>query len=407
MKTLSKVAMAFATLNILAACHGVVAFDGEETASDPAAESGPVTGQSLATSSQSPRSGFASHDTIEICDSAGSPPSVKSFVITHVGPAESPQSALTYRCTSTCANGLCTTESGGLHLLSFVTADGMAGYLRFNRPARHVDTVFFHKGSSGTEWPSAKWGVLAERMRAASIMVVEARWETGYGIPETPAGFGWFTRPSESSISFFELTKRPARVMQWVHDNLAGSGKYASVACSAGAVGTSFARIFHGQRTRMDYQLFAGGPWNWNAEQGCFGTTGLKWGTASGAIGIKALIDYDHQTGGQCLSGKQSGDWDADDSGANVHALGGDWYVGTDSSVDFVLNVNGTMRDDRSTGYEAHADRFRAAMRGESKFKQKSIAYGEHCEPKATQKWCELIKSKGWGLNLDCSGTFE
>ena len=152
--------------------------------------------------------------------------------------------------------------------LAFVI-DGMGGHLSFANPHSSEETVLFHSGMGGTNyWANAR--ALEDRANIGTVMV---RWERGFVDLNVRGMFspawGWYTRTSASPARVPELNKRVATVISWVHDNIAGTGKFGTAGCSMGAQATFGAVYWNDLDDIVDYQFFMGGPPLWDINSLC------------------------------------------------------------------------------------------------------------------------------------------
>ena len=154
--------------------------------------------------------------------------------------------------------------------LAFVVG-GMGGQLVFSEDGDK--TVVIHAGSGGTRFYVDVARVLEERSSARTAMV---RWEKGViGSAVQPpfAGpvhWGWYSRTAAEGTTVRALNSRPASIIAWVHEHLAGDAEFGTWGCSMGTNATFGPVLWHGLDPIIDYQLFVGGPnmWDLNAQCG-------------------------------------------------------------------------------------------------------------------------------------------
>jgi hypothetical protein len=180
---------------------------------------------------------------------------------------------LTYSCRSPCrrwqaceadatdGNGKrMVTARGSRRLrLAFIT-DGMAGFLQFSSDG-HA-TIAMHGGGGGTSYP---FGNLVDALeKQTQVRTVEIAWADTFP-------WGWFTRTSPEPRTVLDQSRRPARVLAWIHDNLAAGHPFATVANSMGTVATLGPVLWHGLDRLIDYQIMIGGVPMWDVNASCGG----------------------------------------------------------------------------------------------------------------------------------------
>ena len=149
--------------------------------------------------------------------------------------------------------------------------DDMAGHLALTPDGGK--TVLLHSGAGGTDYRYAEPALDLERR--LSVRTVMVRWEKGFTAAEfeppfrAPINWGWYSRTGDKASNVFELNKRVAAIIAWVHENLAGNEAFATAGCSMGSNATFLARLWHGLDPIIDYQLFVGGPNNWDFNAHC------------------------------------------------------------------------------------------------------------------------------------------
>ena len=149
--------------------------------------------------------------------------------------------------------------------------DDMAGHLALTPDGGK--TVLLHSGAGGTDYRYAEPALDLERR--LSVRTVMVRWEKGFTAAEfeppfrAPINWGWYSRTGDKATNVFELNKRVAAIIAWVHENLAGNEAFATAGCSMGSNATFLARLWHGLDPIIDYQLFVGGPNNWDFNAHC------------------------------------------------------------------------------------------------------------------------------------------
>jgi hypothetical protein len=154
--------------------------------------------------------------------------------------------------------------------IAFVV-DGMAGHLVMTPDGQK--TVLIHTGVGGTAYLYADAAVeLEKRLPVRTVMV---RWEKGYsgGVVQPPfpgpAYWGWYSRTTAEGTDIYQLSKRVAGVIDWVHSRIAGDAAFATSGCSMGTNATFLPVLWHGLDPIIDYQLFVGGPNMWDLNAHC------------------------------------------------------------------------------------------------------------------------------------------
>lgn len=149
--------------------------------------------------------------------------------------------------------------------------DNMAGHLVLTPDGDK--TVLMHAGAGGTIYQFAHPALeLEQRLPLRTVMV---RWEKGYSSrlfqPPFPApvDWGWYSRSSLKATNIYELNKRVAGIISWVHENLTDDSAFATAACSMGSNATFMPVLWHGLDSIIDYQLFVGGPNMWDLNTHC------------------------------------------------------------------------------------------------------------------------------------------
>ena len=149
--------------------------------------------------------------------------------------------------------------------------DDMAGHLALTPDGDK--TVLLHSGAGGTDYRYAEY--VPELERQAPVRSVMVRWEKGFTAPDFDPPFrgrinwGWYSRTGDEATNVYELNKRVAAIIAWVHENLAGDGAFATAGCSMGSNATFLPRLWHGLDPIIDYQLLVGGPNNWDFNAHC------------------------------------------------------------------------------------------------------------------------------------------
>lgn len=149
--------------------------------------------------------------------------------------------------------------------------DQMAGHLVFTPDGDK--TLLLHAGAGGTNYRFSEPALeLEQRSPVRTVMV---RWEKGFTAPDFappfpfPINWGWYSRTAAEATNVYELNRRVAGIIAWVHENLSGDAAFATAACSMGSNATFLARLWHGLDPVLDYQLFVGGPNIWDVNAHC------------------------------------------------------------------------------------------------------------------------------------------
>jgi hypothetical protein len=168
---------------------------------------------------------------------------------------------------STCARPLSDTKGANgqsLTTLAF-TADRMGGELRWNGPllGEYTAGLAIHPGGNGEAYPEERakpMSTLRLDLERQGLVVIDIRWQKGAKAGKVGA-YGWFSRSSPQGVTLRDLTRRPALVLEWIHDNLVPADKkFGTLGCSGGSVATYTAVAWHGLDSKIDYQLLTGGP---------------------------------------------------------------------------------------------------------------------------------------------------
>ena len=237
------------------------------------------------TGSVSPAEVFARQ--VEICKTPDPAVPSSAFKLAKSAPAENGDYHVNYGCRQACADWrkclVPAYKDDGMPLLTqgrnpdqpklalAYVVDDMAGHLALTPDGDK--TVLLHSGAGGTDYRYAEPALDLERR--LSVRTVMVRWEKGFTAAEFEPPFrasinwGWYSRTSDKATNVFELNKRVAAVIAWVHENLAGNGAFTTAGCSMGSNATFLARLWHGLDPIIDYQLFVGGPNNWDFNAHC------------------------------------------------------------------------------------------------------------------------------------------
>ena len=224
---------------------------------------------------------------VEICQTPDPALPSSAFNLTKSAPDEDGDYHVNYNCKRVCADWreclVPAYKDDGMELLAqgrnpdepkralaFVV-DDMAGHLALTPDGDK--TLLLHSGAGGTDYRYADY--VLELERQAPVRSVMVRWEKGFTAPDFAPPFlgrinwGWYSRTGDEATNVYELNKRVAAVIAWVHENLAGNGAFATAACSMGSNATFLARLWHGLDPIIDYQLLVGGPNNWDLNAHC------------------------------------------------------------------------------------------------------------------------------------------
>ena len=237
------------------------------------------------TVSVSPAEVFARQ--VQICETPDPAVPSSAFSLEKSAPGENGDYHVNYACRQACADWReCLApahKDDGMELLTqgrnpdepklalAYVVDDMAGHLALTPDGDK--TVLLHSGAGGTDYRYAEY--VLELERQAPVRSVMVRWEKGFTAPDFAPPFrgrinwGWYSRTGDEATNVYELNKRVAAVIAWVHENLAGDGAFATAGCSMGSNATFLARLWHGLDPIIDYQLLVGGPNNWDFNAHC------------------------------------------------------------------------------------------------------------------------------------------
>jgi hypothetical protein len=157
-------------------------------------------------------------------------------------------------------------QSLSMRSVDFVV-DNMAGSIVYSPDGDPAKTVVFHGGVGGTAYGGTP--LSTQLLNNTQAKVVWISWLDGAtGVFNTNKG-GWFTRKNTTGVTIKTQSKRPATVIRWVHDNLAGGNPMGTAACSMGTVATLSPAVWWQSNSYFKYQQFIGGPANWNVNASC------------------------------------------------------------------------------------------------------------------------------------------
>ena len=233
----------------------------------------------------SPAGAFAAQ--VEICETPDPAAPSSAFTLTRSAPAENGDYHVNYSCRQACADWreclVPAYKDDGMQVLMqgrnpdepklalAYVVDAMAGHLALTPDGDK--TVLLHSGGGGTDYRYAEF--VLELEQQAPVRSVMVRWEKGFIAADFvppfrgPINWGWYSRTSDEATNVYELNKRVAAVIAWVHENLAGDGVFATAGCSMGSNATFLPRLWHGLDPIIDYQLLVGGPNNWDLNAHC------------------------------------------------------------------------------------------------------------------------------------------
>jgi hypothetical protein len=161
------------------------------------------------------------------------------------------------------------TRGGKLRIMQSVefVVDQMAGSIVFSPDGDPATTVVFHGGVGGT---ASRGSQLSTYLLAnTNAKVVWISWLSGApGVFGTDAA-GWFTRKNAIKVTIKTQSLRPATVIRWIHDNIAGGTAIGTAACSMGTVATLSPGVWWQSDSYFRYQQFIGGPANWDVNASC------------------------------------------------------------------------------------------------------------------------------------------
>lgn len=145
--------------------------------------------------------------------------------------------------------------------------DQMAGSIVFSPDGDPAATVVFHGGVGGTASRGSQLSTYL--LTNTNAKVVWISWLSGApGVFGTSAA-GWFTRKNATKVTIKTQSMRPATVIRWIHDNIAGGTAIGTAACSMGTVATLSADVWWQSDSYFRYQQFIGGPANWDVNASC------------------------------------------------------------------------------------------------------------------------------------------
>ena len=260
-----------------------------------------------------------------------------------------------------------------------LVVDGMAARLAYTTDGGEK-TLFGHGGGGGTAFGGMP---LLEQRTDANIVVIS--WEDGFApqdapnAPPFPFAWGWYTRNGVDSERVPKLNRRVAAAMAWIHENLAGPGKFGTFGCSMGAQATFGAVLWHGLDEIVDYQALGGGPPLYDINAGC-GRRSYQSGfcdldatvaceqnadcdavagnsvcrlaeTIPAAWAYESLINHVHATA-SCRMAEGGEPLPAFDESSMLAAEDGDWDI--DHSIDLIVDVGGAYDPWRSMGGDEH-----------------------------------------------------
>ena len=224
---------------------------------------------------------------VEICEMPDPAVPSSAFNLTKSTPDEHGDYYVTYSCKQACNDwkqclapahsddGMPVMNQGrnpeDTKLALAYVVDDMAGHLVFTPDGNK--TLLLHAGAGGTDFNFTE--PVLELEKHLPVRTVMVRWEKGFTAPDFappfpfPINWGWYSRTSDEAGNVYELNKRVAGIIAWVHENLAGDAAFATAACSMGSNATFLTRLWHGLDPIIDYQLFVSGPNNWDINTHC------------------------------------------------------------------------------------------------------------------------------------------
>lgn len=181
-----------------------------------------------------------------------------------------------------------------------VAADA-PGVMSIGEPVGSVDgrgTVAFFSGGGGESWWSGGHATkesLLDDLHDEGFRTVEVRWERP-----------WLNASQDERAGTARLACRPATIIGWIHDHLAGPRAGANVdgRCgfcitgnSGGASQVSYALELYGQEDILDAVIPTSGPPHAAEEQGCVDVAGFPYLTPSNRAHIDGSWGYLHGDG--------------------------------------------------------------------------------------------------------------
>jgi hypothetical protein len=157
-------------------------------------------------------------------------------------------------------------QARSMRSVEFVV-DNMGGSIVYSPDGDQPKTVVFHGGVGGTAYGGTP--LSTQLLNNTQAKVVWISWLDGAtGVFNTNKA-GWFTRKDATGVTIKTQSKRPATVIRWVHDNVAGGNPIGTAACSMGTVATLSPGVWWQSDSYFKYQQFIGGPANWNVNASC------------------------------------------------------------------------------------------------------------------------------------------
>jgi hypothetical protein len=263
---------------LLGACSGASPLPGMDPGTDPSQAPAPPTGgivpsavDSLGVSTGGTVGGTAAAlPDLTLCQ-AIDPVNLAANFVTTVG-----TDWVRFACKQTCAdvascefdatgaNGAINSKRGyqRMKALLFVV-DDMGGHLLYTPDGD--DVVLTHGGAGATDFVHPFDGNLQAH---SSLKTVAVSWEHGISTFFS-TGSGWHTRKDATPSSLRRHAVRPAAVINFVKQQFAAGKKLGTVGSSLGSVATLGARLWYGLDPILDYQMYIGGPANWDVNAGC------------------------------------------------------------------------------------------------------------------------------------------
>jgi hypothetical protein len=157
-------------------------------------------------------------------------------------------------------------QTRSMRSVEFVV-DNMGGSIVYSPDGEAAKTVVFHGGVGGTAYGGTP--LSTQLLNNTQAKVVWISWLDGAAGVFNSGKAGWFSRKNATGVTIKTQSKRPATVIRWVHDNLAGGNPIGTAGCSMGTVATLAPGVWWQSDSYFKYQQFIGGPANWNVNASC------------------------------------------------------------------------------------------------------------------------------------------
>lgn len=145
--------------------------------------------------------------------------------------------------------------------------DQMAGSIVYSPDGDPAKTVVFHGGVGGTAYTGTPLSTYL--LNNTNAKVVWISWLEGADGVFGTGHAGWFSRKNTAGVTIKTQSRRPATVIRWLHDNVAGGNPIGTAGCSMGTVATLSPDVWWQSDSYFRYQQFIGGPANWDVNASC------------------------------------------------------------------------------------------------------------------------------------------